>query len=130
SILDIETIFKSSQTLLSEKSLDQLLKKIMKHITQNAGADKGILIIPKKGEWFIEAEYHVNSGYIRVLKSEPVISRLPVSIFNYTVNTRESIVVNNVNKETELINDPYINKYRPLSILCIPLVNHGNIQAV
>jgi predicted ATPase/signal transduction histidine kinase/tRNA A-37 threonylcarbamoyl transferase component Bud32 len=130
-ILDIGTIIKSSQALLSEKNLKVLLEKMIKLIIENGGAEKGILVLPKKDQWLIEAEYNVNTGYLKVLDSEPVCDySLAVSILNYTIRTGESSVFNNILAEEKFTGDPYIIKVKPLSVLCMPLKNQGNVQGV
>ncbi|MEK7433763.1 MAG: ATP-binding sensor histidine kinase [Cyanobacteriota bacterium] len=132
-LIDIETIIKSSQTLLNEKNLALLLEKMIKLIIENAGADKGILILPQKDEWFVEAEYNINSKYLNILQSIPIekyTDSIPSSIIYYAIHTRENIVCNNVQTEEKFINDSYILKNEPLSILCIPLINQANVQGI
>lgn len=132
---DVETIIKSSQTLLNEKNLSILLEKMMKLIIENAGAETGILLLPKKNQWFIEAIYNINSDNISVLKSiliEEDSQNIFLSnrVLYYTIRSGESVVINNVNSENIFNNDTYIINAKPLSILCIPLINQGSIEAV
>jgi predicted ATPase/signal transduction histidine kinase len=130
-MLDIETIIKSTQTLLSEKNLAFLIEKMIKLIIENGGAEKGKLILPKRDRWFIEAEYNVNSGFLQVLHSLPVSEdSLPNSILFYTIRTGETSVFNNILEEEKYTADPYIMKVKPLSVLCMPLVNKGNVQGI
>jgi predicted ATPase/signal transduction histidine kinase/tRNA A-37 threonylcarbamoyl transferase component Bud32 len=132
-LLDLETIFKSSEALLSEKSLEVLLEKMIKLIIENGGAEKGILILPKNDKWYIEAEYNINSGYLKVLQSIPlgsISNSTPDSILYYTIRTGERKLFNNIQSDENFGNDPYILKYKPLSVLSMPLIHQGKVQGV
>ena len=129
----METIIKCSQILLNEKDLKILLEKIIKLIIENAGAEKGILILPKRDNWYIEAEYNINSDSLNILQSKILnekINNIPHSIINYTIHTKDSIVINNTAEEENFLNDPYIISNKPLSVLCTPLINHANVQGI
>jgi hypothetical protein len=53
--LDINTILKASQTISGEIELDNLLAKLMRIVIENAGAQKGYLILKQKQGWIITA---------------------------------------------------------------------------
>lgn len=53
--LDLKTVVKASQAISSEIRLDKLLAKLIKIVIENAGAQKGYLILPKQQKLFIEA---------------------------------------------------------------------------
>ncbi|MFZ4554798.1 MAG: ATP-binding protein, partial [Pseudanabaena sp.] len=55
STLDLATALKASQTLSSEIQLDKLLSTLLRTVLENAGADKGALLMPRGNEWFVEA---------------------------------------------------------------------------
>ena len=57
--LDIETIQKSSQIISSTVILEELLKRLMHVIIENAGAQRSYLILNKDGKYVIEAEGNV-----------------------------------------------------------------------
>jgi hypothetical protein len=48
-VLDLATVIKASQTLTSEIVLGKLLSKLMKIAIENAGAQKGFLILDNDG---------------------------------------------------------------------------------
>jgi hypothetical protein len=53
--LDLETVLKASQALSSEIQLDKLLATLLHTVLENAGADKGALLMPRENQWFVEA---------------------------------------------------------------------------
>jgi signal transduction histidine kinase/DNA-binding NarL/FixJ family response regulator len=127
---------KATQAIASEIELDKLLGSLMQILIENAGAQTGFLILNKEGKWVIEASGIVNSDagdatYIaEVLQSIPIRDRLSVSIVNYVVRTKESMVVSNAAKESDFATDPYIKNNQTKSILCSPLINQGDLVGI
>lgn len=129
-ILDLTSVIKASQTISGEIVPDKLLAKLMNLVMENAGAQRGCLILEQAGQWAIEAESQVDEPEIAVLQSLPVQTYpLPVSIVNYVIRTKENVVLNDAT-EGSFANDPYVAAKRPKSILCAPLLNQGKLTGV
>jgi len=130
--LDLGTIMKASSAISGEIVLPRLLKKMMHIIIENAGAEKAFLIMEKNGERFIEAEISANSEEVKVLQSIPVrhCGLLAESIVNYVNLTQESVILDDAMKGQLFVNDPFIEKHGTKSVLCIPLMNMGKLQAI
>ena len=60
--LDIASLMQASQTLSSELKLNNLLASLMKTLLENAGAQQGLLLLPKGKDiiWTIVAHYKVD----------------------------------------------------------------------
>ncbi|MGB7521490.1 MAG: AAA family ATPase [Spirulinaceae cyanobacterium] len=126
--LDLTAIIKANQAISQEIKLDKLLATLMKILLENAGATKGCLILPSgDGSLLIEAQGTVDSESISVLESLPLGIRLPVSIINYVVRSQETVVYNNLQQEKLSVNDPYLQKQQPQSLLCVPITNQGKL---
>ncbi len=132
--LDLTTVIKASQILSSEIVLDKLLAKLMKILIENAGAQKGFLILETKGKLLIEAEGAVERENVTVLQSIPVEDKaavaLPEAIINYVARTKESVVLNDAAREGKFTHDPYILETKPKSVLCAPLINQGQLISI
>jgi predicted ATPase/serine phosphatase RsbU (regulator of sigma subunit) len=130
--LDLSSVMKASQAISGEIVLERLLDKLMKIVIENAGAQKGFLIFENRGVLLVEAEGTVGSEHITVLKSEPVEGHggLSESIVNFVARTKRTLILNNAVSEGEFINDPYVVKNRPKSILCSPILNQGKLSAI
>jgi PAS domain S-box-containing protein len=143
--LDFTSILKASQAISGEIVLDKLLQKLMKTVIENAGAQKGFLILysPAKigqehGFWAIEAEGSVDTDRVTVLRSLPIDSQatssqeplLCAAIVNYVVHTQASVVLDNATYEGQFTHDSYIVATQPKSILCAPLVNRGKLSGI
>jgi predicted ATPase/serine phosphatase RsbU (regulator of sigma subunit)/tRNA A-37 threonylcarbamoyl transferase component Bud32 len=132
SLLDITSVVKASQTLSGEIVLERLLRKMMHLVIENAGAEKGFLLLPQKEQWFVEAEGHVGSEDINVLQSISVEEHqhLAASIVQYVARTQEHMVLDNASLEGQFARDPYLAKHRPKSVLCAPLINQGQLTGL
>ncbi|MBD1808828.1 AAA family ATPase [Microcoleus sp. FACHB-SPT15] len=132
SSLDIATVMKASQAISGEIVLDKLLSSLMKILIENAGAQKGYLILECQGKLLIEAEGAIDSDRITVLQSIPVEKSHSVSLLliNYVARTYESVVLNDATNEGNFTNDPYIKEHQPKSILCVPLINQGKLTSI
>ncbi|HEY9728404.1 MAG TPA: ATP-binding protein, partial [Chroococcales cyanobacterium] len=131
SSLDLATVMKASQAISSEIVLDKLLASLMKILIENAGAQKGFLILETQGRLLIEASGTVEQEQVAVLQSIPIDSRdVSTAIANYVARTKESIVLNDATHEGKFTNDPYIQAHQPKSILCAPLINQGKLVSI
>ena len=130
--LDLNTVIKASQTLSEEIILSKLLKKMMLIVIENAGAEKGFLILPKNDQWLIEAESWVDKNEVDVLQSLAIHSRELVcaTIIHYVARTREPVVLHDATHEGSFTHVPYIMNQQPQSILCTPLMNKGQLTAI
>ncbi|MBW4610721.1 MAG: EAL domain-containing protein [Hassallia sp. WJT32-NPBG1] len=133
--LDLNSILKASQTLSSEIVLNTLLEKMMKIVLENAGAQKGYLILNQEGQWLIQASGAVTSDDIEVLQSIPIetvsdrnnIPIVSLGIVNYVTRTQESLILNDALHSGNFTRDPYIVKHQTKSVLCIPLLNQSKL---
>jgi diguanylate cyclase (GGDEF)-like protein/PAS domain S-box-containing protein len=136
--LDLNSILKASQTLSSEIVLNTLLEKMMKIVLENAGAQKGYLILNQEAQWLIQASGAVTSDDIEVLQSIPIetvsdrnnISIVPLGIVNYVIRTQESIILNDALHSGNFSRDPYIVKHQTKSVLCMPLLNQSKLAGL
>jgi PAS domain S-box-containing protein len=131
SSLDLATVMKASQAISSEIVLDKLLASLMKILIENAGAQKGFLILEMQGRLLIEASGTVEQDHVAVLQSIPVDSGdVSTAIANYVTRTKESVVLHDASREGKFTNDPYIQAHQPKSILCAPLINQGKLVSI
>ncbi|AOY82689.1 trifunctional serine/threonine-protein kinase/ATP-binding protein/sensor histidine kinase [Moorena producens JHB] len=141
--LDLATVIKASQAIAREIQLEQLFSTLMKVIIEHAGAEKCALILPKAGKWVIDAYYithPISQGNsesdrqfsLTVLQSIPVVKSrdIPVSVINYVAHSSETLVLDNATVETMLAADLYIIEQQPKSILCTPILNHGQLIGI
>ncbi|MEG4324599.1 ATP-binding sensor histidine kinase [Microcoleus sp. herbarium5] len=136
--LDLATVMKASFAISGEIVLSRLLERLMKIAIENAGAQKGFLILEKGGNWALEAEGSVQEDEVSVLQSLPLnpiaasggSPLLASAIANYVIRTQENVVLNNAAQEGQFTRDPYIAATQPKSILCTPLLHQGKLTGI
>jgi predicted ATPase/GAF domain-containing protein/tRNA A-37 threonylcarbamoyl transferase component Bud32 len=136
--LDLTTVLKATQAISSEIVLENLIEKLIQIAIENAGAQKGCLILKHEGDWVLEAQGEVDKERVTILQSIPIdaidpnnsTSILPTTIVNYVLHTQENVVLNDASRDGQFTNDPYIVAANSKSILCMPLLNQGQLKGV
>ncbi|MEG3842283.1 ATP-binding sensor histidine kinase [Microcoleus sp. herbarium14] len=129
--LDLGTFIKFSQAIVSEIVLEKLLTKLIKILLENAGAQKAALLLLKNNELYIEAIGNAKNLAVNVLQSIiPTVEILPVSIINYVFRTQKDLVLDDATLAQPYQAYPYIRKYQPKSLLCLPIVYQSQIQGI
>ncbi len=130
-VLDISTIIKSSQAISSEIQLDKLLAQLLYLAIENAGAQKGVLILLDNNQLKIEAA-KLPDGEVQVLESLPLENNnlIPPSIINYVSRTQENVILADACHEGLFTREPYIQEQQTQSVLCAPIINQGKLIGV
>ncbi|WP_354684334.1 AAA family ATPase [Cupriavidus necator] len=127
--LDLATVLKVSQAASGDIVLDKLIDMVLRTAIEQAGAERGLLILADGSEHRIAAEATTGGDAPRLqLRDEPVsAAMLPESILYHVLRTRESVVLDDAASEPSFDADPYIRQHRARSILCMPLMNQAKL---
>jgi PAS domain S-box-containing protein len=127
--LDLTTVIKVSQTVSGEIVLEKLIDTLMRTAIQHAGAERGLLILPRGVEQRIEAEATTSGETIVVRLGEAPVAEemVPESIVHYVARTRESVILDDASAKNSFSADPYIRRHHARSILCLPLTNQAKL---
>ncbi|SEE76734.1 PAS domain S-box-containing protein [Rhizobiales bacterium GAS191] len=130
--LDLATIIKISQAVSGEMVLEKLIDTLMRTAIEHAGAERGLLILPRGIEQRIEAEAMTGGDGVTVhlRDASMAASALPQSIAHYVARTQDSVILDDAAVQNPFSVDPYIPSHSARSILCLPLVNQGKLVAV
>ena len=130
--LDLTTVIKVSQAVSGEMVPEKLIHRLMRMAIEQAGAERGLLILTRGGEQRIAAEATICSDAVRVqLHDVPVTAAvLPESVLRYVQRTRESLILNDAAAKPPFATDPYIRHGHPRSLLCVPLINQTKLTGV
>ncbi|WP_317619310.1 AAA family ATPase [Laspinema sp. D2d] len=137
-ILDLASVMKASQAISGEIVLDKLLAKLMKISIENAGAQKGCLILPAEGKLTIAAEASVDREEVIIAESAPGTlggrslepDQVPVTIINYVERTKSDVVLTDAATEGKFTADPYIISHNLKSVLCLPILDRGQLIGI
>lgn len=125
--LDLDSILKATVAISSEVQLSKLLRKLVRIAVENAGAQKGYLILKKDSELCIEAEGSINPEEEVVVQSVPIKGNKSVSeaIVQFVWVTKENLVIDNAIEHPVFSLDPVVIGKISKSILCMPVLHQG-----
>lgn len=125
--IDHTTVVKASQAISSEVAQEKLLKKMIEIAMENAGAEKGFMILEDKGALMVEAEGSTKEESISVLESIPVDNHRGISsaIVRYVARTEDMLILDNATEIGRFTEDEYVVKNKPKSILCMPVMQQS-----
>jgi predicted ATPase/GAF domain-containing protein len=130
--LDLATVLKVSQAVSGEIVLETLIDTLMRTAMEQAGAERGLLILSRGAEQRIEAEATTGGGMVVVqLCDQPLTGEvLPQSVLHYVLRTRESVILDDAAAQSPLVADPYLHQRQTRSILCLPLIAQTKLIGV
>jgi signal transduction histidine kinase len=120
-------VLNASQSISKEIRLDQLLTRLMQLVLENAGAQRGLLLLEKDGQLVVEAEHlAARAGLIeRWSVSLETYQELPLSVIHYVARTNEPLTLHDAAQEDPFAKDPYIVRKHSKSMLCAPILSQG-----
>jgi PAS domain S-box-containing protein len=127
--LDVETVVKASQAMSGEIVLENLIRKLMVIAIEHAGAERGLLILPRGDQLWVEAEATTgrNTVEVNLRQALATASELPLTILQYAIRTREPLVCDDASKERPFSADEYVASRQVRSVLCLPLINQAKL---
>ena len=131
-LLDLATVIKVSQAVSGEMVLEKLIDSLMRTAIEHAGAERGLLILPRGDELRIAAEATTSGDTVIVGPREASVAAaaLPESIVHYVVRTQESVILDDASAENPFSADTYVRQHHARSILCLPLINQAKLIGV
>jgi GAF domain-containing protein len=130
--LDLATVIKVSQAVSGDIVLENLLDTLLRTALAQAGAERGLLVLAHGDEARIAAEATTRGDTVAVhLRDEPVAAvPLLESVVHYALRIRESIILDDATAQPPFAADPYIRQHQVRSVLCLPLINQGQLIGV
>tara|TARA_B110001454_G_C12723192_1_gene435842 strand:- start:1700 stop:6994 length:5295 start_codon:yes stop_codon:yes gene_type:complete len=125
-MLDVGAIIKASQAISGEIIQEKLLIKLLQIAQENAGAQTACLILSNDGQVFVRA-HSEGSGMNLVNIEATAYDKMAQSVFREALRTQEPVVLDQALTDSRYKSDPYIEKNKNKSILCMPILNHGRI---
>jgi PAS domain S-box-containing protein len=131
SSIDLATVVKAARILAGEMELERLLTKMLAIAVQNAGAERGVLVLEHDGA----PQVHAQGSGDRVtvaLQGTPLsgTDAVPVVIVNQVRRSADGLVLPDARADDRYRHDPYVLARQPRSVLVAPLVNQGRLLGV
>jgi predicted ATPase len=127
--LDFHSVMKAAQAIAGEIELKKLPTSLLRIAIENAGAERGSLILEHGGEFFVHTEDLSGSGEAQVIPLNEA-QHLPKSIVNYVRRTAECVVLADARNDDRYGADPYIARRKPRSVMCLPVLNQARLVGV
>ena len=130
--LDLALALKLSEEISGEMVLERLIEKVLRTAIEHAGAQRGLLIVPRGDELHIEAEAMAVGDGVTVYLGESVnrTPSLPESVLRSVVRTQQAVLLHDAATPNAFSADPHIARHATRSILCLPLLNRSKLIAL
>src|SRR2546425_460666 len=130
--LDLATVIKVSEAVAGEIVLEKLIDTLMLTAIEHAGAERGLLILPRGEDYRIEAEATTGSDNVNVVLRQGGVTAadLPSSVFQYVLRTKESVLLHDASGQNLFADDEYIRGHHARSVLCLPLPKQTRMVGV
>lgn len=129
---DLATLIRMWEAVSGEISHERLIDMLMRTAVEHTGAERGLLILPRDGEYRIVAEATTSVDEVIVqLRQEAVnAADLPTSLLWYVLRTKEYVLIQNTSGDRAFSDDEYIRKQHARSVLCLPLLKRTRVLGV
>ena len=127
--LDLATVIKVSEAVSGEIVFERLIDALMRAAIEHAGAERGLLILPRADDYQIEAEATTSTDDVNVVLRQASITAadLPSSILQYVLRTKESVLLHDASGQNPFAADEYIRGHSARSVLCLPLLKQTRL---
>lgn len=130
---DAASVIKASQAISGHLVLGELLAELMKIIIENAGAQRGHLLLEDDRGLSVAATGNVETGVYRSFMDDDAADselELARAAVDYVARRRKSLVLGDVSGEQPFAQDPYVAKSGLRSLLCAPLEYKGEFLGI
>ena len=122
--LDFAALIKVLQALSGEIVLEKLIDTLMRTVIEQAGAERGLLILSREGDLRIEAEA-ITSGnkiMVRLQQAGMTEEAVPESVIRYVVRTGESVILDDASVRDPFSEDRYVRRRPARSVMYLSLL--------
>ena len=140
--LDVLSITKASQAISGRIVLKELIDTLMRIVLENAGAQRGSLLLVRNEKWVQVADIRVVQQTVRVqlhldalaASPLPLPLPLPASILNYVRRSREKALLADASQPHAFFSpndaDDYFFHHHPKSVLCLPILRQNALSGM
>jgi signal transduction histidine kinase len=130
--LDLATVLKVSQAVAGEIVLEKLLDMLMRTALEQAGAERGLLLLSRGDELRLAAEATTRGDTVSVHLTDHAMAAaaLPASIVQYVMRTQDSVLLDDAAAPNAFAADVSLGAPHARSILCVPLRNQAKLTGV
>ncbi|MBD1915322.1 MULTISPECIES: EAL domain-containing protein [Cyanophyceae] len=128
--LDLAAVVQASQAISQELRPDQLIVTLMQLVLENAGAERGALVLRQADQLVVVAQCLSGETCLVDLVPLQTSHRLPVSLIHFVDRTAVPLVIDDMRVEPRFAADPYLVQHLPKSVLGLPLIQKNQAMGV
>ncbi|WNG27395.1 AAA family ATPase [Cystobacter fuscus] len=120
--IDALTVVKAQQAVSSEIVLERLVTTLLRAAIENAGAQRGALLLPDGDSLSVAAHSDASP--------EQVTQALPWTLLSYVRRTREHVLIGDASLPHPFSSDAWLAQSGARSVLCLPLLRQEQFSGV
>lgn len=129
---DAALVLRAVQMIAGELTLSEVIRRLMRIVLENAGAERGALVLARQDTLVVEAKFQaspeqVDVGLDQPLENDTLLATQPIL---HAYRTRSMLLIDDVQADVRFSSDPYVATKLPRSILCVPITHQGRITGV
>ncbi len=123
---DTRSLLKATQAISAEVSKEGLVKRLLQITLENAGAEKGVLILKYEKDYFVEAEINTSQEVYKSYDQQALENSdsIPPKLIRYVIRSGEELLLDHAEQFAKM-KDPYFEKNKAKSVLVLP-IKKGN----
>jgi len=125
--LDLQTILKVSRIIAKEINIENMMKKSLSILLENAGATRTAMISRVNDDKWLMAMVDLDNQSHFSYHDSLASMNLPHSIINYVLSKKDALHIGNTLEDDYFKDDEYIIKHKVQSLFAYPLINQGEM---
>ncbi len=132
SLREAALVVRAAQAIAGEIALPSVIRRLLKIVIENAGAQQGALLLSRDERLFVDATFSVNPDLIEVGPHAPLDAsdNVAQSVALFVARTREPVVLDDTGIDPRFVSDPRLVAGLARSVLCVPLVHQGRLSGL
>ena len=126
---DAGSVVEAARAISGEMVPKRLAERLLAIVMENSGATRGILFLMDREELKPEAQGVCDGGPVRITH-DPGAVPFPGTVLRYVRRTGETVTLTNGAKQMPYGADPYLVRFRILSVLCVPLIHRNDLKGL
>jgi len=127
--LDMTSAMKASQAISSEILFPQLVANLIHVVMESAGAQRGVLVLRRGQEFFVEATGEISNRESAPEQAQPLAESqaLCQGIANQVLQSGTHVLLDDLCATEPWHSDPYVAERKVRSVMCAPIRHRGQV---
>lgn len=124
--VDVLSLMKANEAITSEMDYDRLLLRLLEITVENAGAQRGVLVLREDDDFFVVAASEVGRLHQRLGDTQ----HCPLQMIHYVARSGQVTVLESGPRRSAFREEPYFEANAVRSVLAAPLLRQGTVRGV